>query len=127
LISLKHASSLEKIEESVMKIRVLAVLSLACTLGAAPLAMAHALTAPGSPSSQNEGQGATTGLGSSHRFPSVAAATNHCGAGDPVVWSDGSHLSYLPQGAPGYGQGSSGYGFYACKSEADGAGFRQGQ
>ncbi len=101
----------------------LAALSLICALGAAPAAMADGLTAPGSPSAQNEGQGATTGLGTGHRFASTAAAASHCGNSDPVVWSDGAHLTYALPGAPGYGKGQDDYGFYACKSEADGAGF----
>jgi hypothetical protein len=124
--------SCEGIEETVMKIKnsglaTLSAASLVCTLGLAQLAMANALTAPGSPSSQNEGKGATTGLGSSHRFSSAAAAGSHCGSGDPVVWSDGYHLTYDLQGSPGYGKAKAGYGFYACKSEADSAGFKAGQ
>lgn len=106
---------------------VLSVMSLVCALSAVPAAMAHALTAPGSPSAQNEGQGATTGLGSGHRFASATAAASHCGNSDPVVWSDGEHLTYALPGAPGYGKGKADYGFYACKSEADGAGFQPGQ
>ncbi len=106
---------------------VLSVVGLVCALGAAPAAKASALTAPGSPSAQNEGQGATSGLGDSHRFPSAAVAASHCGGSDPVVWSDGYHLTYDLPGAAGYGKGKGGYGFYACKSEADGAGFQAGQ
>jgi hypothetical protein len=101
---------------------VLSVVSLVCALGAAPAALAHALTAPGSASAQNEGMGATTGLGTGHRFANPAAAASHCGNADPVVWSDGEHLTYALPGQPDYGKGKD-YGFYACKSEADGAGF----
>jgi len=105
---------------------LLFAVSLICALGVAP-AMAHELTAPGSPSAQNEGKGATTGLGDSHRFPSTAAAQGHCSGNDPVVWSDGEHLTYDLAGSQGYGKGKGDYGFYACKSEADAAGFQGGQ
>lgn len=104
---------------------VLTVLALACTLGLMPVAMAHTLTAPNSPSATSEWKGATTGLGSSHRFSSAAEASSHCGADDPVVWSDGYHLTYDLPGSQNYGKTMSGYGFYACKSEADSAGFQQ--
>jgi hypothetical protein len=46
------------------------------------------------------------------------------GQGVPVVWSDGYHLTYALSGSPGYGKGQADYGFYACRSEADGAGFQ---
>jgi hypothetical protein len=103
---------------------VLSALGLICALGTAPGAMAQELTAPNSPSAQNELKGATTGLGSSHRFSDAAAAAQHCGNSDPVVWSDGAHLTYDLPGAPGYGKRTGAYGFYACKSEADDAGFQ---
>jgi hypothetical protein len=113
-------------EETVVKLKnhALAIVSLVCALGVAPVAMAHALTQPGTPSATNEGQGATTGLGTGHRFASAGAAASHCGNSDPVVWSDGSHLTYALPGSSAYGKASEGYGFYACKSEADGAGFK---
>lgn len=102
---------------------VLSTLSLICMLGSAPAVMAQVPTAPNSPSAQNEWKGATSGLGSSHRFPSVAVAANHCGNIDPVVWSDGYNLTYYMPGSQHYGQDKSKHGFYACKSEADDAGF----
>lgn len=72
------------------------------------------------PSAINETQGATTGLGSSHRFATEAAAAAHC-PGDTVVWSAGPNLIYDLPSSPNYGKGS---GFYACKAEADDAGFQ---
>jgi hypothetical protein len=75
-----------------------------------------------SPSAQSERQGATTGLGSSHRFRSAAAAADHC-PGDTIVWLTGPKLIYLLPGAAKYGKGS---GAYACQMEADGAGFHNG-
>lgn len=70
-------------------------------------------------SQSSEVAGATTGLGSSHRFATVAAASGHC-PGDTVVWSAGGKLVYHLPETPDYGQGK---GFYACKAEADDAGF----
>jgi hypothetical protein len=67
-------------------------------------------------------QGATTGLGDSHRFATPAAATAHC-SNDTIVWSSGPALTYALPNAPDYGKGS---GFYACKGEADDAGFHPG-
>jgi hypothetical protein len=77
---------------------------------------------PSNPSATSEQQGATTGLGSSHRFRSPADAANHC-PGDAIVWLSGSKLVYVLPGAATYGKGS---GDYACKMEADGAGFHDG-
>lgn len=90
----------------------LPAVSLLCALGAAP-ALAQMS------SSASEAAGATTGLGTSHRFASAAAASGHC-PGDTVVWSAGG-MSYVVSGAAGYGSGK---GFYACKAEADDAGFQ---
>jgi hypothetical protein len=101
-------------------------LVLVAMISIAPSAMARVLTMPNSPSAHNEWKGATTGLGSSHRFATEGAAVSHCGTIDPVVWSDGQYLIYYPSESPQYGKTNFGYGFYACKSEADGAGFRQG-
>jgi hypothetical protein len=116
-------------EETVMKpknrgLAVISAVGLLCMLGSAQVAMADALTVPGSPSAQNEGKGTTTGLGSSHRFSSAAEAASHCGNSDPVVWSDGYHLTYDLPGSQAYGKAKANYGFYACKSEADSAGFQ---
>jgi hypothetical protein len=72
------------------------------------------------PSKQNELLGATTGLGSSHRFTTIEAAQNQC-PGDTIVWGSGITLTYLMPGAPGYGATQP--GFYACKTEADSDGF----
>jgi hypothetical protein len=74
------------------------------------------------PSAINATQGATTGLGTSHRFHSASAAANHC-SNDTIVWSSGPNLVYDLPSSPDYGKGS---GFYACKSEADDAGFHAG-
>lgn len=87
--------------------------------------LVFALTAPAAshaqtPSTQSAVAGATTGLGDSHRFNSQAAATAHCPT-DTVVWSSGPDLKYSLPGAASYGKGS---GFYACKMEADDAGFQ---
>jgi hypothetical protein len=87
------------------------------------LAAIGAFAAPAlaqSVSSANEDAGATTGLGSSHRFASAEAAAKHC-PGDMVVWAPAHGLHYLMPGAPGYAHAGS--GFYACKMEADDAGF----
>ncbi len=72
------------------------------------------------PSQANEVAGATTGLGSSHRFATADAAAHHC-PGDVVVWAPAHGLHYFMPGASGYGHG--GGGFYACKMEADDSGF----
>jgi hypothetical protein len=92
---------------------VLPALSLLCALGAAPVAMAQ------SSSAMSEAAGATTGLGTHHRFPTTAAAMDHC-PGDTIVWHSGPGMSYSMPGAPAYGKRG---GFYACKAEADTAGF----
>ena len=76
--------------------------------------------APGTPSAQSETQGATTGLGTSHRFATVAAATAHCPS-DTIVWSSRSSKSYHLSTSKYYGKTK--HGFYACKAEADDAGF----
>ncbi len=87
--------------------------------------MAYAVTAPAashaqSASQQSEVAGATTGLGTSHRFKTPEDATAHC-PGDIVVWSAGPAQTYALPGADSYGKGG---GFYACKMEADDAGFQ---
>ena len=92
---------------------MLPALSLICALGAAPAAMAQ------SSSAMSEAAGATTGLGSHHRFPSSAAASDHC-PGDTIVWHAGPGMTYSLPGTPAYGKSG---GFYACKAEADTAGF----
>jgi hypothetical protein len=74
-----------------------------------------------SASQMSEVQGATTGLGTSHRFHSVDAAMQHC-PGDTIVWASGKQLTYKMPSAPAYGTGN---GFYACKMEADDAGFQR--
>jgi uncharacterized membrane protein (UPF0136 family) len=66
--------------------------------------------------------GATTGLGAHHRFSTVAAAQDHC-PDDTIVWSNGVSKTYKVVQA---GSTKSGHGFYACKMEADTAGFSQG-
>ena len=102
----------------------LVVTSMLCALAVVQPAKAQSLTAPNSPSDQNEWKGATTGLGASHRFATLVAAQNHCGTTDTVVWTDGYHLTYDLPGSPDYGKTTTKYGFYACKSEADNAGFK---
>ncbi len=74
---------------------------------------------PSNPSGMNEQQGATTGLGASHRFRTAAAAADHC-PGDTVVWLSGRKLVYDLPAAAGYGKGT---GQYACRMEAEDAGF----
>jgi hypothetical protein len=87
-------------------------LGLLYALSAGSLAMAQ------SPSAQSAAAGATTGLGKSHRFATLDAAAAHC-PGDTVVWSDGRSLTYHLSAEPaGYS-----HGFFACKMEADSAGF----
>ncbi len=73
-----------------------------------------------SASQQSEAAGATTGLGTSHRFATQEAASAHC-ATDTIVWSSGSDKKYSLPGDASYGKGG---GFYACKMEADDAGFQ---
>ena len=92
---------------------VLPALTLIGGLGTASVAMAQ------SASSASENMGATTGLGTHHRFATVAAAKDHC-PDDTIVWSNGKGLTYH---AASGGSGSMGHGFYACKMEADSAGF----
>ncbi len=93
---------------------VLPALSLVCALGAGSVALAQ------SASSSSESAGATTGLGTSHRFKTVAAATAHCPS-DTIVWTSSSKKSYHLSSSSYYGKTK--HGFYACKMEADGAGF----
>ncbi len=94
-------------------------LGLAAALLAATAATASSTTENVSPSAQNEQMGATTGLGESHRFPTAAAATDHC-PGDTIVWLHGPNLTYYLPDTAKYGKGA---GSYACKAEADDAGF----
>ncbi len=94
---------------------VLPALTLIGGLGTASVAMAQS-----TPSVASEDAGATTGLGTHHRFPSVAAAQAHC-PGDSIVWSNGVGLTYHIVSSDSSGTAS--HGFYACKMEADSAGF----
>jgi hypothetical protein len=94
----------------------LPALSLIGALGGASVAMAQSSM---SSSAMSEANGATTGLGTHHRFATVAAASDHC-PGDTIVWSSGS-MNYHLSGSKHYGTSKS--GFYACKAEADSAGF----
>jgi hypothetical protein len=91
-------------------------LLVAATLGMQTTAPAQSM----SPSARSEQQGATTGLGSSHRFRTAAEAANHC-PGDTIVWLSGPKLVYYLPGAAKYGRG---VGQYACQMEADSAGFQ---
>ena len=106
---------------SIKRRGVLPALVLICALGAASAAVGQTGPKPkaSTPSAQSEVQGATNGLGSSHRFGAVAQATAHC-PDDVIVWSSGLNLIYQLPGSNTYGKGR---GFYACKAEADGAGF----
>jgi hypothetical protein len=88
-------------------------------LGAYGAALAQSPPIAATPSSISATQGATSGLGDSHRFATPAAATAHC-SNDTIVWSSGPNLTYTLPNAPSYGKGK---GFYACKGEADDAGF----
>ncbi len=93
--------------------------SFAASIIACGLALAAPAAFAQSASAQSASMGATTGLGISHRFPTPDAAAAHC-PGDTVVWSNGKTLTYQPaNGQPG--------GFYACKMEADDAGFQPAQ
>jgi hypothetical protein len=96
-----------------MRKLVIGAMVLAFVAGTAPVS--HAQSA----SQQSEIAGATTGLGTTHRFKTEDAASRHC-PGDTVVWSSGPALNYSLPGAVSYGKGA---GFYACKMEADDAGF----
>ncbi len=87
---------------------------LAFLAGAAPCSLAQSAT------QESEVAGATTGLGTSHRFATQEAASAHC-ATDTIVWSSGSDKKYSLPGDASYGKGG---GFYACKMEADDAGFQ---
>ncbi len=93
---------------------ILPALTLIGGLGTASVAMAQS-----TPSTASENAGATTGLGTHHRFTSVAAAQQHC-PGDTIVWSNGVNLTYHTVSG---GSGMASKGFYACKMEADMAGF----
>ena len=95
-------------------------LGLAAALLAATSATASSTTETLNPSAQNQQMGAATGLGTSHRFPTAAAAADHC-PGDTIVWLHGSNLSYYLPDTAKYGKG---VGSYACKAEADDAGFK---
>jgi hypothetical protein len=92
---------------------ITAALGLACAIAAAPLAAAQSMSGP----SSSEAAGATNGLGASHRFNTADAAAAHC-PGDTVVWASGT--KYRLSGTADYGKKS---GYYACKAEADSAGF----
>jgi plastocyanin len=95
---------------------ILPALTLIGGLGTASVAMAQT-----TPSTASEDAGATTGLGTHHRFPSVAAAQQHC-PGDTIVWSNGKGLTYHVVSSDS--SSSASHGFYACKMEADSAGFQ---
>jgi hypothetical protein len=96
--------------------RILAALTLIGSFGTTTAAVAQ------SASSTSEGQGATTGLGTHHRFPTAAAAKAHC-PDDTIVWSNGSSMTYRT--ASSGPSGAAHQGFYACKMEADSAGFHR--
>jgi hypothetical protein len=98
---------------------ILPALTLVGGLGTATVAMAQT-----TPSTASEDAGATNGLGTHHRFPTIAAAQQHC-PGDTIVWSNGVNLTYhvVSAGAPS----TATKGFYACKMEADTAGFHPAQ
>jgi hypothetical protein len=96
---------------------ILCGLALTGWLGATGVAAAQSMAS--TPSAMNETQGADGGLGTSHRFHSKSAALGHC-SNDVIVWSGGPLLTYELPGSKKFGKGA---GFYACKSEADDAGF----
>lgn len=107
-----------------MKLSPISLLALTLAL-LVPAWLVMQTTAPAqplSPSATNERQGATTGLGASHRFRTAAAAADHC-PGDTIVWLSGAKLIYLLPGVARYGKGT---GEYACQLEADSAGFHNG-
>ena len=78
------------------------------------------MAAPGTAAAPREAQGAPPGRGPSHRFATIAAATAHCPS-DTIVWSSRSGKSYHLAASKYYGKTK--HGFYACKAEADDAGF----
>lgn len=90
-----------------------------CAYGAALAQSPPMAPVASAPSAMSAVQGATTGLGDSHRFATPAAAAAHC-SNDTIVWSTGPGLTYTLPNAADYGKGT---GFYACKTEADDAGF----
>jgi len=90
-----------------------------CAYGAALAQSPPMAPVASTPSTMSAMQGATTGLGNSHRFATPAAAAAHC-SNDTIVWSTGPGLTYTLPNTSDYGKGE---GFYACKSEADDAGF----
>jgi hypothetical protein len=90
-----------------------------CAYGAALAQSPPMAPVASAPMAMSAMQGATTGLGDSHRFATRGAAAAHC-SNDTIVWSTGPQLTYTLPNAPDYGKGT---GFYACKSEADDAGF----
>jgi hypothetical protein len=94
--------------------RILFGLALIGAAGAFQTAFAQS-----TPTAINEAQGAMSGLGTSHRFATHPAAAAHC-PGDTVVWSASPDLLYDLPASPDFGKGG---GFYACKAEADDAGF----
>ncbi len=100
---------------------LLPAMTLIAGLGAAGLGAAVPALAA-TPSQESAAMGATTGLGWHHRFPTMAAAQANC-PGDAIVWASGNKLTYkvVQPGA----KKPSGHGFYACKLEADSAGFHE--
>lgn len=102
---------------SAIKMGLRSVLPAVTLLGG--LALSGAAMAQ-SASQQSLVNGATTGLGAHHRFSSAAAAKDHC-PDDTIVWSNGVSKTYKMVGSDM--TKSSGHGFYACKMEADTAGF----
>jgi hypothetical protein len=96
------------------------VFGLLTAIGSLPPAVAQTTTTSKTPSAMSEAAGATTGLGTSHRFKTMAAATSHCPT-DAVVWTSRSGKSYHLSSSKYYGKTK--HGFYACKMEADTAGF----
>jgi len=102
--------------------RLLPALTIACTLGAAPLAMAQTSTmAPMAPSTMAPAS-KTVKFDKRLEFKTEAAATAHC-PGDTVVWASltKSHAYHL-SGTPHYGKTK--HGAYVCKKDADAAGLK---
>jgi hypothetical protein len=102
----------------IMKLGLRTLLPAATLIGG--LALSGAAMAQ-SASQESLVKGATTGLGAHHRFSTIAAAQDHC-PGDTIVWSNGVSTTYKIVQSD---TTKAGHGFYACKMEADSAGFTQ--
>ena len=102
-----------------MKLSLISTLGLALLLPAGFGMQTTALAQPLSPSAMNERQERQPGLARRTGSAPPPMRPSHC-PGDTIVWLSGAKLVYLLPGAVRYGKGT---GAYACRMEADGAGF----